>query len=261
MRYAGVGVTVARYLLVAFLLAGLVRLPAQSVIGARAGVVQFAQGEVFAGGDLVKTAPGKFLLLTDGETLQTRKGRAEVLLGAAVFLRLGEDSALRMTNTRLDQTEVSIESGSALVEVVKVARGEHLLVRVPGLAAEMRTMGVYRFEGAGEIRVSGGQTQVASGTAVVSLGRGKRVRSSEGLKVSEFDHKKTDALQLWSARRSFRAYMSAIAARQEWINWEPSLSGWVYNRDFGVKFFSRAIQRALTAKARQQDAEGEFGRQ
>jgi hypothetical protein len=66
----------------------------------------------------------KLPTLKDGQLLRTNNGRAEILLGPGVFVRLGPHAALRMVNSRLEDTQIEIEQGAALVEVVEIANGD-----------------------------------------------------------------------------------------------------------------------------------------
>ncbi len=53
--------------------------------------------------------------------LRTGQGRAEVLLTPGVFLRVGENSAIRMLDNRLLSTRVEIVSGNAIVRIGRSA--------------------------------------------------------------------------------------------------------------------------------------------
>ena len=48
--------------------------------------------------------------------LSTGQGRAEILLTPGVFLRVGENTSIKMLDNRLLSTRVEFLSGSAIVE-------------------------------------------------------------------------------------------------------------------------------------------------
>ena len=62
---------------------------AQQVISAQSGTVHYIEGMVYAGGQLVDRKFGQFPALKAGEELETKDGRAEVLLTPGAFLRVG----------------------------------------------------------------------------------------------------------------------------------------------------------------------------
>ncbi len=102
---------------------------AQHVVGARAGTVHFTTGIVTVDGQPVDPTPLHFPLLKEGQTVRTGKGRVEILLSPAVFLRLGEEAELRMLSTRLEDAQVELLKGTSLVEVVEAAHGDRVRIR------------------------------------------------------------------------------------------------------------------------------------
>jgi len=101
---------------------------AQYVVSTRAGTIHYITGQVSVDGQPLKLTSLKFPLLKEGQVLRTGKGRAEVLLGPGVFLRLGEHGALRMLDTRLENAEVEVQEGTSLVEVVEMPNGSDVHV-------------------------------------------------------------------------------------------------------------------------------------
>src|SRR5579863_2094018 len=85
----------------------------QSVISTRSGVVHFFEGAVYLGGELLEPHLGKFPCMAQGSELRTVQGRAEVLLTPGVFLRIGENSAIRLVANNLSDTRVELLAGSA----------------------------------------------------------------------------------------------------------------------------------------------------
>src|SRR6516225_2361488 len=76
----------------------------QSVISTRSGIVHFFEGAVYLGDQPLESHPGRFSIVPQGTELRTAEGRAEVLLTPGVFLRVGENSAIRMLASELSHT-------------------------------------------------------------------------------------------------------------------------------------------------------------
>lgn len=215
---------------------------AQGVMGARAGTVNFTVGAVTVDGQAVSVNPTTFPLLKDGQALETGDGLAELLLGPGVFLRLGLASALRMADTRLSDTQVVLLKGTALVEVVNQTKGDRIQIQFGNTRTGFKNPGLYRFEVDKErLRVFGGEAEVQADGLRVEAGRGKQVRLEPGLAISKFNPKQKDRLHRWAARRSFELFASSREARRRETHWEMTASGWSWNRDFGVRFFSKKV--------------------
>src|SRR5271156_985958 len=89
---------------------------AQAVISAHAGVVQYVEGRAFLNDQAVEPKFAQFPDIKENQEFRTEEGRAEILLTPGVFMRLGENSAIRMLSTRLTDTRVELLSGSAMIE-------------------------------------------------------------------------------------------------------------------------------------------------
>jgi hypothetical protein len=235
---------------------------AQYVVSARAGTVHYIRGQVSVDGQPVPRTPLQFPMLREGQVLRTGNGRAEVLLGPGVFLRLGEEGALRMLDTRLENTQAEVQQGTALVEVVEIPRGGNIQVVTGPARTSFKGIGLHRFEAdSNELRVFGGNAEVSEGDQTVEAGRGRVVHLGDVLSVSRFDPRRDargkDALHQWAARRSFLLYRSNMQDRSRRTNWEVSVvtpagnkpgmtsdqdRTFVSNRDFGVTFYLKALR-------------------
>ncbi len=242
---------------------------AQYVISTRAGTIHYIRGQVSVDGQPLKLTPLKFPLLKEGQVLRTGTGRAEVLLGPGVFLRLGEHGALRMLDTRLENAEVEVQQGTSLVEVVEMPNGSDVHVVSGPTRTGFKGIGLHRFEAdSHELRVFGGHAEVIAGDKKVEAGRGRVVHLGDSLSVSRFDPGKKDALHQWAARRSFLLFRSNSSRP---TNWEVSVvtpannklrlptdqdRAFISNRDFGVMFYSQAKTRAYARSEALQGDEG-----
>src|SRR5947207_15597892 len=84
----------------------------QQMISARAGMVHYVEGKVFAGSEQLDGKFGNFPQIKENQVLRTEEGRAEVLLTPRVFLRAGENTSFRMIPNRLIDTRLELLAGS-----------------------------------------------------------------------------------------------------------------------------------------------------
>lgn len=194
---------------------------AQYVVSARAGTIHYIDGQVSVDGQPLRKTPVKFPVLLNGQVLRTANGRAEVLLGSGVFLRLGDRGALRMLDNRLEDTQVELQRGIALVEVVDMPPGSDIHVLAGSARTGFKGIGLHRFDAdSKQLRVFGGHAEIRAGDRWLEAGRGRLVQLEEPLSVSAFDPRRKDALLQWAARRSFFLYTSSLDARLRPTNWE-----------------------------------------
>src|SRR5437764_768616 len=91
---------------------------AQSIVSARAGLISFIQGPVFVDERPAKITQKTPLQMKDGQTLRTGRSRAEVALSPVIMLRLNNTTSVTLKNTRLADTQIVLDRGSAYVEVL-----------------------------------------------------------------------------------------------------------------------------------------------
>src|ERR1700738_1242027 len=90
----------------------------QSVISAHSGVVHYVEGDVYVQDKLVELKFGQFPDLKPDQVLRTAEGRAEILLTPGSFLRVAENSEVRMISNKLNDTRIELLRGTMLVESV-----------------------------------------------------------------------------------------------------------------------------------------------
>lgn len=88
----------------------------QSVISTHSGVIYYFDGMVYLNDKPVESHLGEFQSVPQGAQLRTGQGHAEVLLTPGVFLRMGENSCIRMLSNDLADTRVELQTGSAIVD-------------------------------------------------------------------------------------------------------------------------------------------------
>jgi hypothetical protein len=232
---------------------------AQKVVSARAGLISYVQGPAFVDGERVFLKTARFQQMSNGETLSTGiRGRAELLLAPGVTLRIPDNSAVRMEDTSLADTRISLQRGDALIEIVQLPEGNKIQVELAETTTELARPGLYRLgiaQNASQnstaqntLRVYGGEALVRCGDKTADAKRGMAVDLDSSLTVRKFDRKLTDSLHAWAARRSFDLFMSDPEARQKQNNWQGAGGGYVANKNFGVEF--RAFVRGMPLPSR-----------
>jgi hypothetical protein len=229
----------------------------QSVISAKAGVVHYTEGDVTVGSSGTSTpvetkTGGRYTELKDGQELATGEGRAEVLLNPGVFLRMGENSTIKMISTRLSDARLELTRGVALVEVAELSKDNAVTVLVKDAAVTFSKMGLVRMDVDNGIRIYKGEAQVMAGDTPQTLKEGREMQFANGDVVAKFDAKVGDSLYRWANRRAEYIAMANVAsanmARKSFsssssstssgsgsgMGMYPSSGGWFYNSYYGM---------------------------
>jgi hypothetical protein len=184
---------------------------AQTVTSARSGTLHYFEGDVAIDGTPVQAKFGKFPEIKEQGVLTTKMGRAEVLLTPGVFLRIGENSSVKMIDTRLVSTRVDILSGNVMLEsddaqmdlkdspVVLLYKDYEIRMQKHGIA-ELNTDASQLKVFKGEALVEVAQDATARNRAVVK--EGHLLSFSAALLTEKFDDKVGDDLYLWTRDRS-----------------------------------------------------------
>jgi hypothetical protein len=190
---------------------------AQSVISAHSGVIQYTEGQVTLDGKTIQPKFAEFPDVKVGQTLAAQDGRTEVLLTPGVFLRVAENSSVRMVSNKLADTKVEIVSGTAIVEVSELLQNNAITLQVHDVQIALLKKGLYKIDAddPGRLRVYDGDARVTSSTnATLTAGRGREVVFGAVLEARSFDTKQTDAFYRWAARRDeYVAQANLVAAK------------------------------------------------
>jgi hypothetical protein len=188
---------------------------AQSVISAQSGTVHYIEGAVYVGGKPVQQKFGQFPAVKAGEELETKDGRAEVLLTPGAFLRLAENSSVRMLSTQLSDTRVEVLSGSVMVECDQLLPSNSLALTYHGENVRLEKSGLYRLDAdRAYFGVYNGEAVIHDDSSQVTLKGGKEANLNGVLQAESFDTKLTDSFYDWSKERSaYLAYASVSAGQ------------------------------------------------
>ncbi|HUE22083.1 MAG TPA: hypothetical protein VMQ86_10400 [Bryobacteraceae bacterium] len=210
-----------------------------AVIAARSGLVHYVEGQVYLGDQLVETKFGVFPEIKENQQLKTEEGRAEVLLTPGAFLRLGENSAVRLISNRLIDTRLEFLSGTAIVEAEDMGKDNSVTMAYRDATVHPLKKGIYRLDsGTGELRVFDGVAEVTAGDRTVEVRDGHLIEM-DTLAVHKFDKTVTDALNRWSERRDGYVSMANVAAASSlrssmFSGGNLFTNGWYYNPFVGM---------------------------
>jgi hypothetical protein len=217
----------------------LVPAAAQTAISARSGMVHYVEGKVLLADRPVESKFGQFPEVKEKQVLQTEAGRAEILLAPGVFLRLGENAAIRMLTNRLIDTRVEVERGQVMVEAVELLKDNNVALVAQGASVAVRKNGLYRIDAdTGQVQVFEGEAVVEQGTDRLTLRNSRMTVLGTVLVAQKFDNRVGDSLYRWGKRRSEYIAMANVSSsrlvrdRGGWLS-----SGWLWNPYFGMFTF------------------------
>ncbi len=218
---------------------------AQSVISAHSGVIHYVEGDVTIDGVAVHPKFAEFPDVKSGQVLATEEGRAEMLLTPGVFLRLTENSSVRMLSNALADTRLELVSGTALIEVAELLEHNAIAINAAGAHMTFAKKGLYRIdENPARLRVYDGQAAVTLDADSLLARKGHEIDlDTAKLADARFDVKDTDAFYRWSARRAdYVAQANVISARvasnsDYSSGFASGASGWSWNPYFGMYTF------------------------
>jgi hypothetical protein len=230
------------------LLAG-ASLYSQQVVSAHSGVIHQADGQVVVNDKAVELKFGQFPELKPNQELRTEQGRAELLLTPGAFLRVGENSAIRMISNQLTDTQVEVLSGSVMVECEQLLKDNAITLTYQGNRLLLEKAGLYRVDSSpGRFRVYEGEAIVRADSGQLTLKTGKETPLDGVLTASKFDNQAGDELYRWSKRRSndlsvanvsaaHSAYTSDYGSNGGYGSYYPGYGGWSFNPWFGMYTF------------------------
>ena len=193
-----------------FLLAAVLTAPAWGADTALPGTLNYIEGQASIGDQSLNAKSVGSVELQPGQTLTTGNGKAEILLTPSVFLRLGDNSTVRMISSNLTNTQADLMKGQATVEVAEIHQYNNLRVGEDGATTEMLKDGLYAFDAdQAQVRVLKGEAQVQDNDQNVTVKGGH-----------ELDLNRAAGCRLRSSTRTpsrpATYIASAICARSIW---------------------------------------------
>jgi hypothetical protein len=252
------------------LLTAVCALPDAYTISAKPGAVNYIEGKAFLNDKPLSDKGLKSVFLDKNDVLSTDGGKTEVLLTPGAFLRMGDDSQIRMISPSLTDIQVEVSRGEVMLEVSGLVKGTKIQIINHGSSTTIEKNGLYRFTAdiPPVAAVLDGKAEVALGDRTIHLKKGKQTVLTADLRPEKFDTKKADDLYAWSnvrseyeAAASFRvaqsAYTSGIGrSRGYGVNgfyspgwwWDSTFDCWAwlpgsgaFYSPFGYGFYSPAL--------------------
>jgi hypothetical protein len=226
----------AAKVLAGLLVTAVYAMPQGYTVSARPGALNYIDGNVALNGQPVSDKGLRSVFLAANDTLSTDVGKAEVLLTPGVFLRIGDNSAVKMISPSLTDTQVEVTRGEAMVEAAGLVKDNDITVLDHDGTIKIVKEGLYRFTAGNPPMavVLEGKADVFFGGQKLELGKGHETVIGPVLKAEKFDPKKDDDLYAWSNVRSeYDAASSYQAAKNVNIDnyggwWGYGYGGW-YN--------------------------------
>jgi len=134
---------------------------------ARPGTVNYVEGAAYLNGQQLTGESVGSADLNPGEELSTQTGKAEILLTPGVFLRLDDNSEVKMISPDLTKTQVELEHGRAGIEVDEIYPQNNLDIVDAGVTTQLVKNGYYEFN------ADQPTAMVFDGKAAVEVGDGK----------------------------------------------------------------------------------------
>ena len=171
----------------------------------RPGSLNYVEGQVSLGAQAVNDQSVGSAKLEPGQSVATGQGKAEILLTPGAFLRVGDNSSVKMISSGLTNTELQVEKGRAMVEIAEIHDANNLRVDLNGASTRLVKTGLYDFDAdRNQVRVFDGKVTVQDNGGQVELKEGRDLNLNAGsLKSGKFDKKAyEDDLYNWSSLRS-----------------------------------------------------------
>ncbi len=199
------------------------------------GTINYVEGQaVMDGQDLSPKSVGS-ASLDARHVIETKDGNVELLLTPGVFLRLGNNSEVRMISPGLADTKVELLSGTAMLEVSEIFRENNIGVVVNGSTTRVLSVGLYEFTAdQPSVNVIEGKAIVYNGDAHLILKKGHRAALGQvsSLSAARIDKNAIDSdpLYLWSKLRSeYQSEANVDAARDVVAGGDWYGAGWYWD--------------------------------
>ena len=198
------GVVVCCGLVLGFCQAGV----AQDVVSATAGVLQYFEGSVAINNSPVEHKAGVFPSLKNGATISTAKGRAELLLTPGAYLRMDENTSLRMESNSLTDTRLELTQGTIILDTLNANGKTPVAIHMQDSTARFPKAGVYRIDAElSELEAFSGEAEVTHQemnhqTATSKVDGSHLYYFGIGLTTTKFGDGAMDEFYDWARNRS-----------------------------------------------------------
>lgn len=221
--------------------------PANVAHPPRPGSINYVEGVAYLEMTPLDASCVGTLEMLPGQVVTTEAGKVEILLTPGVFLRVADNSAVRMISPDLAKTEVEIDKGRVLIEGVDIRTENDIEVDLNGAKIKLVKSGLYDFDFArNEVRVFHGTAEVAFEAKTMKVETGEKLALASGhLKPQHFDERPfEDEFYRWNGLRSGYLSEASVSEARAYIGKGPGWYaegwlglGWYWNPWFGVYTF------------------------
>ncbi len=221
--------------------------PANAPHPARPGSINYVEGQAYLETTPLDASCVGILEMAANQSVTTQAGKVEILLTPGVFLRVADNSAVKMISPDLARTEVQIDKGRALIEGVDIRKDNDIEVDFNGAKITLVKSGLYDFDVArNEVRVFHGVADLAfDGKKIKVEGGEKLALGTEKIRPQHFDARPfEDEFYRWNGLRSGYLSEASVSAARSYIGAGPGWYvpgwagiGWYWNPWFGVYTF------------------------
>ncbi len=210
---------------------------------AQPGSINYVEGLASIGNEQLGTSSVGSVQLQAGQTLNTQSGKVEVLLVPGTFLRLDDNSSVKMINPGLANTEVEVERGRALIEGTDINKNNNIEVDQDGAKTKILKNGLYGFNAdEHSVRVYKGKAQVLENDKKITLDKERELvlNTNAKPKAQNFDARKyEDDFFRWSALRSGYLSEASIDQARVYVDQGPGWfgPGWYWDPWFDCYTF------------------------
>jgi uncharacterized membrane protein YgcG len=212
---------------------------AQTANPAVPGTINYVEGSASIDGRVLNRQSVGSAQLEPGQLLQTGNGRVELLLTPGVFLRVGENSAVRLISPDLLNTQIQLDRGRADIEVDEIRRSNNLQVTEAGVNTRLLKDGLYAFDAdKNSVRVFKGEAELqerGDGQSLIKLKGDHEVQlaANAAIKTASFDRKQAeDPLYQWSSLRSQYLTEANINLASAYAGYGGIGPGWYWDAGF-----------------------------
>ena len=235
---------------------------------ANPGTLNYVEGQASIGNQPVTSSSVGSVELEEGQSLTTQAGKVEILLTPGVFLRVADNTSVKMISPNLANTKVQLDKGRAMVEVLEIRKENDIQIGQNDATTKLLKKGLYDFDadhqqirvlkGAVEVYVKDQNIKVNDRRALALSDQGKlNARNYDTLRYE-------DEFFRWNALRSGYLSEAGIDEAREYVGagpgwygpgwygpgwyWNPWWSVWtflpadgIYYSPFGWGFYSPIV--------------------
>jgi len=187
------------------------------------------EGKASIGSTLLTPGAIGTVVLEKDQLLTTEAGKVEILLTPGVFLRVAENSSVKMVSPGLATTKVQLKNGRALVEVIQIRKENDIRIDQKGASTKLLQSGLYDFDAdRDQVRVFKGKAEVYTRSQKATLTESCEIAlntdakpKSQSFEPRQFE----DELYRWSGLRSGFLSEASVSAARAYIGPGPAWYG------------------------------------